>query len=173
MLSTESDLPLTVYWHGAADCASGTWRSATVTDAWRASGSAFSATLYATVPSPCPSAVDVKVIHDAETEARHEHSRAIPIDKVPDPPAAGNDPLLLEIVASHRPDAGDVTFVAVDAELPQPIAVRASARNSRDVRECTEVAKCTTLAMKHEYLEVAVARHDAYNASGQRLRMLQ
>lgn len=118
--STASAVGLTVYSQGAGPCASATCRSATASEACRATGSAFSATRYATVPSPWPSTAEVKVIQLTGVEARHEHSRATLTPSVPVPPAGPNDPVELEIVASHRLDAGAVTLVEVEAELPQP-----------------------------------------------------
>jgi endonuclease/exonuclease/phosphatase family metal-dependent hydrolase len=52
------------------------------------------------------------------------------------PPAGPNDPVELDTVASHRPAAGAVTLVVVEAELPQA-ALNPSARNSRDGRTPT------------------------------------
>ena len=89
--------------------------------------------------SPCPSVADVKVIQLTGEVARHVHSRATAIDTVPVPPADPNAPDELVIVASHRVAVGDVTFVLVEAEPPQPNETAPSVRNSRDVRACTAV----------------------------------
>lgn len=125
--------------HGAPVCASGTWRSATAIDACRFTGSGFSATRKETVPSPCPSTLDVKMIQLTGLVARHEHSRATAIDRVPDPPDEPNDDGGADTVASQREDVGLVTAVEVEAELPQPTAasVATQTANSRDTRVVT------------------------------------
>lgn len=76
-----------------------------------------------TVPSPWPSTVEVKVIQLTGEVARHAHSRATAIERLPDPPVELNCEPGDETVASHRDDAGVVTLVDVEAELPQPNAV--------------------------------------------------
>lgn len=75
-----------------------------------------------TLPSPCPSTAEVKTIQLTGEVARHAHSRATAIASVPDPPAELNCDAGEETVASHRLEAGVVTLVDVDAELPQPYA---------------------------------------------------
>jgi len=56
-------------------------------------GSAFCATRKATLPSPCPFAVDVNVTHDAWLEAVHPHSLDTVTVIVPVPPADAKDEL--------------------------------------------------------------------------------
>ena len=75
-----------------------------------------------TLPSPWPSTGDVSTIQLAGEVARHEHSRATAIVKLPVPPAELNCDEGEETVASQRDEAGGVTFVVVEAELPQPHA---------------------------------------------------
>lgn len=54
-------------------------------------GSALADTRYATVPSPCPFAEDVKAIHDDCVVAVHGQSRSTTTDTVPLPPPGSND----------------------------------------------------------------------------------
>ena len=75
-----------------------------------------------TVPSPWPSTAEVKLIQLTGEVARQPHSRATAIARLPDPPVELNCDEGDETVASHRDEAGVVTFVDVDAELPQPNA---------------------------------------------------
>ena len=91
------------------------------------------------MPSPCPSMLEVNEIQAAELVARHEHSRATVIDTVPEPPPGANEEAGPATVASHREDAGLVTAVEVEAELPQPVADSAATptANSRDIRVVT------------------------------------
>src|SRR5688500_8862857 len=126
------------YRQAAPAWASGTSRSATVTDAWRLTGPAVAAIRNATLPSPCPSTLEVKVIQSTGVVARQTHSRATATDSVPAPPAEVNVEGGAEMVASHRADVGVVMFVAIETELPHPRAVPAAlvttAANSRGVR---------------------------------------
>ncbi len=119
--------PVTVKLHGAGCCAITTCRSATETEACRLTGSGFSVIRYDTLPSPWPSTAVVKTIQLTGEVARHEHSRATAIASVPVPPAELNWADGVETVPSHRADAGVVTLVDVEAELPQPYASVASA----------------------------------------------
>ena len=80
-----------------------------------------------TVPSPWPSTAEVKVIQLAGEVARQAHSRATAMATVPEPPVELNCDEGDETVASQREDAGVVTFVDVEAELPQPHATKATA----------------------------------------------
>ena len=94
--------------------------SATATTPFRATGSAFSATRYVSVPSPCPLAAEVITIHDACDVAFHAHSRATPIAMVPTPPAGVKDDVEEVAFTWQRVVvvglAGLVTLV--DVELP-------------------------------------------------------
>ena len=100
-------------------------------------GSAFAATRYEIVASPCPSFAEVKVTQVTGDVALQEHSRATAMASVPLPPADPNAPDELETVASHRACAGAVRFVVVEAELPHAVDTSVSVRNSKDVRTCT------------------------------------
>ena len=75
-----------------------------------------------TVPSPWPSTAEVKLIQLTGEVARQAHSRATAIESVPEPPAELNDDAGDETVDSQRAEAGVVTLVDVEAELPQPYA---------------------------------------------------
>ncbi len=75
---------------------------------------------YETLPSPWPSTADVRTIQLTGEVARHEHSRAMAMARVPVPPVELNCDDGDETVASHRAEAGVVTLVDVEAELPQP-----------------------------------------------------
>lgn len=77
---------------------------------------------YDTLPSPCPSTADVKTIQAAADDARQAHSRATATESVPEPPVELNDDAGAETVDSHRDEAGVVTLVEVEPELPQPYA---------------------------------------------------
>lgn len=55
--------------------------------------------------------------------ARHEHSRATPMDSVPEPPVELKVDAGAETTASQRVEAGVVTLVVVEAELPQAAAI--------------------------------------------------
>ena len=79
-----------------------------------------------TLPSPWPSTAEVKAIQPAGEVARHAHSRATAMVTVPDPPDGLNCDEGAETVDSHRDDAGVVTLVDVEAELPQPYASSAA-----------------------------------------------
>jgi len=115
-----------------------------VTLAWRPTGTSFSATRYDTEPGPCPSVDDVNAIQLTGLAATHEHSRATLMFSVPVPPDAAWFDGVDETFASQRVDAGAVTLVEVLAELPHPIAARATT-NSRGAREITARA-CTSFA---------------------------
>jgi hypothetical protein len=67
---------------------------------------------------------DVNAIQLTGDTARQEHSRATLTASVPAPPAELNWDEGFETVASQRAEAGAVTFVDVDAELPQPAVSR-------------------------------------------------
>lgn len=54
--------------------------------------------------------------------ARHAHSRATPMASVPEPPVELKVDAGAETMASHREEAGVVTVVVVEAELPQAAA---------------------------------------------------
>ena len=62
------------------------------------------------------------MIQLAGAVARQPHSRATAIVRLPDPPVELNCDEGDETVASQRDDAGVVTLVDVEAELPQPHA---------------------------------------------------
>jgi hypothetical protein len=100
--------------------------------AFRTTGSAFSVTRYAIVPSPCPSLPDVISIQLACGVADHAHSRATVTFTSPVPP----DDLKLDdgaaIATWHRVAVGPVTFVT--AELPHPAVIDATAPHSRATR---------------------------------------
>lgn len=115
-------LGMTSYRHGAGLCAMEIERSATVTAPCLATGSAFSATRNPTLPSPCPSAVEVTAIHFACDAARQEHSRATATETVPVPPVAPNVDTDELTLGSQRDDASDGLVTLVDVELPQPVA---------------------------------------------------
>jgi hypothetical protein len=85
--------------HAAGSCVTSSCRSLTVIDPRRVAGSAFSATRYDTVPSPCPSRDDVNAIQLDEVDAFQEHSRETVIVTLPVPPEALNDDVELETVA--------------------------------------------------------------------------
>ena len=85
-------------------------------------GSGFSLMRYDTLPSPWPSTADVKTIQLAADDARQAHSRATATESVPEPPAELKVESGDETVDSHREEAGVVTLVDVEAELPQPYA---------------------------------------------------
>jgi hypothetical protein len=76
------------------------------------------ATVYATLPSPCP-LVEEEAIpsHSASVFTVQAHSRLMVIDNVPLPPAASAVGRLAASVAAHRDDVGAVTLV--DDEEPQ------------------------------------------------------
>jgi len=82
---------LSVNTHGAP-----AWLSCTVADAMfnaadRADGTWLAATVYATVPSPCPLAAPVIEIQPALLVAVHEHSLAADTLTFPVPPVAPNE----------------------------------------------------------------------------------
>src|SRR3954469_3820673 len=82
------------------------------------------------VPSPCPVAPEVMLIHAASVEALHEHSRATLTDTVPVPPPAAKLGEPLVTVAWQRDAVGPATFVT--GELPRPLAALAApTANSR------------------------------------------
>ena len=82
---------VTSYRQAAACCDRFTCTSPTASAPCRATGSAFSAILYDTEPSPCPVAAEVNEIHATLLETVHAHSRATPIARVPVPPVDSNE----------------------------------------------------------------------------------
>ena len=80
--------------------------------------------------------VVVNVIQLTGEAARHVHSRATTMFKLPVPPEGPKDVADGETVASQRLEVGDVTLVDVVAELPQA-PVKAASTNSRGARTVT------------------------------------
>ena len=129
--SSAADGAETLNSHAAASSLISARWSATAIAPRRTLGSAFAATRYDTVPSPCPLAPSVIVIHAALAVAVHAHSRDTLTASVPAPPAAAKLDGEELSVAWHREAVGPVTLVT--AELPHASASVAavSAGNSR------------------------------------------
>src|SRR4051812_20057760 len=81
----------------------------------RAVPAGFAATVYRTVPAPCPSTGDASVIHATEDDTDQEHSRAEATARLPLPPLAGNAAGVGVAATPHRAGDGE-TAVLVDVE---------------------------------------------------------
>lgn len=102
--------------------------------AWRPATTAFGATVYVTVPLPCPLAEDVIASQSASLLAVHEHSRSVVTCRVPLAPDALSVGVLAVSVSAHRDAVGAVTLV--DEEEPQ-LTQNASRRLQRLQRLAT------------------------------------
>ena len=108
-------------------------------------GSAFCATRKATLPSPCPFAVDVNATHGAWLEAVQPHSLATVTVIVPFPPADANDEVEVAAVNWHRSTVeGAVTLVDVDCphdKLPDNVIAQRTVRKTR-AHTCEAMHNC-------------------------------
>src|SRR6266542_6623212 len=91
---------------------------------------AFGATVYATVPFPCPLADDAIASQSTSLRAVQEHSRLTVTCRVPLPPPASATGALAASVGTQCADDGPVTFMDDDEQLPQNSS-RALHRTSR------------------------------------------
>lgn len=120
---------------GALDCRMGTCSPLIAIAAWRATGSGFAVTRYATVPSPWPFWPDVSSTQAAWLLAVHVHSRDTPTDTVPVPPEAVklDDGVPTEIW--QRVAVGPVTVVFAD-NPPHAAAMVARTQTNRRGAYC-------------------------------------
>jgi hypothetical protein len=104
----------TVNRHGAASCATPTCVSFTPTVACRAAGSVLAATLYVTLPLPCPCTGELMAIHDASLDTVHVQSRLVSMAMVPDAPVAGTDGNELVATTEHFAAVGALVVMDDD-----------------------------------------------------------
>lgn len=96
----------------------------------RAVARGFDATEKLILPSPCPSAPAVSVIHATSARALHVHSRFAPTFTCPVPPDAAKALGIWLTVTAHRAEVGPVMLVEDEDEPQEATAKRAAAHAS-------------------------------------------
>ena len=127
--STSSRLASMLNRQGAASCVTSSRAASTTRLARLALGVMFGVTLNGRLASPCP-AVRSGTIQDASDVTTHVHSRLALIERVADPPAAGNAVVGTVAETGHFAAVGAV----VDIDVDEPHAAAKSGRQRRSRR---------------------------------------